>query len=54
MQFNVIYYLYYNILNLRDIKARRHDLFQNNSTIQFSYTLMNIREASLSKLHELN
>jgi hypothetical protein len=40
MQFTVIYSLHYKILNLRDTKASKHDLFQNNSsTVQNSNIL---------------
>jgi hypothetical protein len=37
------------ILNFSDIKASRQNLFQNNSAIEFNYTLMDIRMANLRK-----
>jgi hypothetical protein len=53
MQSNAIYSLHYTTLNLMETKARRRDLFQNNSTMQFNYTVMNIRKENLRKLQEI-
>jgi hypothetical protein len=53
MQSFVTYSLRYKILNLRDTKASRHDMFQNNSTTPFSYTPMNVRKANLSITQEI-
>jgi hypothetical protein len=39
---------------LRDTKASRHDLFQNNSTIQLIYTVINTRKENLRKLQEID
>jgi hypothetical protein len=40
-------------LNLRNTKIRTHNLFQNNSSVQFSYTMLNIRKVSLRKVQEI-
>jgi hypothetical protein len=52
MQSNGIYSSHYNIWNLYVTKASRHNLFQNNSTMQFNYTLMNIQKTNLRKLQD--
>jgi hypothetical protein len=53
MRYNVTYSLHYKILKLYDPKASRYDLFQNNSTPQFSYSVMNIRKPNLMKLWKI-
>jgi hypothetical protein len=55
MQSIVIYSLHYiiRVLNLLGTKASTHDLFQSSSSIQFSYTLMNIQKENLRKLQEI-
>jgi hypothetical protein len=53
MRYNVTYSLHYKILKLYDPEASRYDLFQNNSTPQFSYTVMNIRKPNLTKLWKI-
>jgi hypothetical protein len=55
MPCNLMLFNHYSIkyvLNLRNIKASRHDLFQNNSTTELNYTLMSVREVRLRKLQE--
>jgi hypothetical protein len=49
----VLYSLHYKILSLRDTKTSRHNLFQNNLSVQFSYTLMNIQKTNVRKLQEI-
>jgi hypothetical protein len=50
MLFN--HYIIKYVLNLSNIKASRHDLFQNNSTTELNYTLTSVRKVSLRKLQE--